>query len=277
MKNQFKILTIIALLVFSFKGVLAQQQLNDYKYVIVQEVFSCQKSANDFRLNELTKFLLQKQDFTVFLASEEIPDDVAKNNCLALFVDVTEENSTFKTKLKLVFKDCRSKDVYTTAEGVSREKEFKKSYNIALRAAVKTFASFKHAYNTNNQEFEVVVEKTEMPEPKPVIQPKPKIKEAVVVKTPKTSVRNEQKTEEKEINSNKTSNSLKAELIPGSVFSYKLKNNKTETVYTILFSGKEDIYIVKGQDALIYKMNNVWVIADYKDKDLQIKTLDIQF
>ena len=277
MKNQFKILTIIALLVFSFKGVLAQQQLNDYKYVIVQEVFSCQKSANDFRLNELTKFLLQKQDFTVFLASEEIPDDVAKNNCLALFVDVTEEKSTFKTKLKLVFKDCRSNVVYTTTEGVSREKVFKTAYNLALRAAVKTFASFKHAYNTNNQEFEVVVEKTEMPEPKPVIQPKPKIKEAVVVKTPKTSVRNEQKTEEKEINSNKTSNSLKAELIPGSVFSYKLKNNKTETVYTILFSGKEDIYIVKGQDALIYKMNNVWVIADYKDKDLQIKTLDIQF
>lgn len=277
MKNQFRILTIIALLVFSFKGVFAQQQLNDYKYVIVQEVFSCQKSANDFRLNELTKFLLQKQDFTVFLASEEIPDDVAKNNCLALFVDVTEEKSTFKTKLKLVFKDCRSNVVYTTTEGVSREKVFKTAYNLALRAAVKTFASFKHAYNANNQEFEVVVEKTEMPEPKPVIQPKPKIKEAVVVKTPKTSVRNEQKTEEKEINSNKTSNSLKAELIPGSVFSYKLKNNKTETVYTILFSGKEDIYIVKGQDALIYKMNNVWVIADYKDKDLQIKTLDIQF
>jgi hypothetical protein len=38
----------------------SQRNVNDYKYVIVPEKFDFQKEPNQFKLNQLTKFLLKK-------------------------------------------------------------------------------------------------------------------------------------------------------------------------------------------------------------------------
>ena len=43
----------------------AQSNLNDYKYVLVPEKFDFLKSNDQYQLNSLTKFLLQKKGFTV--------------------------------------------------------------------------------------------------------------------------------------------------------------------------------------------------------------------
>jgi len=271
MKIQFKIITVIAIFLFSIKGLVAQDQLNDYKYVIVPEQFACQKRANSYQLNGLTKFLLEKRNFKAILTADEFPGDLAANNCLALFADVIENNNMFKTKLKVVFKDCKNQVIFTTQEGVSKDKDFKVSYNKALRNAIKTLGNYQYNYTKKKSEPEVVSEvkpKQEMVKPERdrlPIEAKP---------APKTIDKNIEVKSQPKLSKLDV---LKAELITGTVFSYLLKNSKDETVYTILFSGKEDLYMVKGQDAMIYKMNNNWVIAEYSGNDLKVSTLDIKF
>ncbi|MEO7283639.1 hypothetical protein [Gelidibacter sp.] len=45
----------------------------------------------------------------------------------------------------------------------------------------------------------------------------------------------------------------------------------------MVFSGKEDVYIVKGQDAIVYKMNNAWIISTANDSGVSMKTLNVKF
>jgi len=261
MKLKYKITSILFLLLNLSFGLYAQSELNDYKYVVVPEQFSCQKKPNNYRLNGLTKFLLEKQNFTVFLDSEQLPTDAANNGCLVLYTDVTEDSSMFKTKLKINFKNCKNQVVFTSQEGVSRDKEYKVAYNVALRNTIKTFETFKHNYSASAKTQPVVVNK-------PVKETIPDIQEAEST--------NIETKETVDFNSDNI-DIFEAELIQGKVFSYHLKNIKGEIIYTILFYGKEDLYLVKGEEALIYKINNHWVLAEYIDDNLQIKKIHIKF
>lgn len=66
MKFQHKTTTLVIFL-FTFSIALnAQEQLNDYKYIVVQEQFSCQKKANDYQLNGLTQFYYRNKILKFF-------------------------------------------------------------------------------------------------------------------------------------------------------------------------------------------------------------------
>ncbi|WAC03599.1 hypothetical protein N7U66_09080 [Lacinutrix neustonica] len=43
------------------------------------------------------------------------------------------------------------------------------------------------------------------------------------------------------------------------------------------FLGKEDVFIVKNENALIYKKNNAWIMAQFVENNLQTNAIDIQF
>ena len=55
---------IITLILLTFYFVTSAQTVNDYKYVVVDNQYDFQKSANEFRLNELMVFELEKYGFT---------------------------------------------------------------------------------------------------------------------------------------------------------------------------------------------------------------------
>jgi len=79
-------------------------------------------------------------------------------------------------------------------------------------------------------------------------------------------------------NIERSSDKLKAELISGKALAYDLVNIDGKTVHTILYSGKEDVYLVKDKNALIYKLNGNWVYAIYlDDNSLEVKALEIIF
>ncbi|QXP59888.1 hypothetical protein [Olleya sp. HaHaR_3_96] len=263
MKFQHKIvLAFLFLLSFSIT-LNAQKQLNDYKYIVVPEQFSCQKKANDYQLNGLTQFLLQKQNFIVFLDSEDLPEDAANNGCLVVYADVTEDSSMFKTKLKISFRNCKNESVFTSEEGVSRDKIYKVAYNVALRNTIKTFQTFTHNYKEKTVAQNDVVQKDK---PDTIVKSD--------VSTPNLLVN----TTPNDVSSQVSGKEVyTADLISGSVVSYHLKNNSNTTVYTILYSGKEDVYFVKGSEAVVYKMNSQWVLAEYINDNLKVKNIEITF
>ena len=270
-----KYIKILSLFLLTFYWpVHAQEQLNNYKYIVVPQQFEFQKEPGQYRVNGLTKFLLEKQNFTVLMDTDNLPDDAAKNNCLVLKTNVIDDSSLFKTKLTFQFKDCQGNVVYTSTEGSSREKKYLVAYNEAVREALSSLANFKHTYQVkedDNQVEEVIV------------TPLPKVKEVQdVVVADEKEVEEEIEAEvevvtstSKETSANSKTDVLKAE--PFDVINYRLKNETGETVYTILYSGKEDLYIVKGKDAVIYKINNNWVIVTNTNGTLQMKSINIRF
>ncbi|WP_142526940.1 hypothetical protein [Pedobacter westerhofensis] len=137
--------TLLFLVLLSISGY-AQNTINNYKYVIVPEKFSFLKQNDQYKLNTLTKALLQDKGFTVYFDNAELPTEIANNKCSALTADLLEKNTMFSTNLTLLLKDCYGKTVFETKQGKSREKEYTVSYNLALRDAFSSLSDTPYAY-----------------------------------------------------------------------------------------------------------------------------------
>ena len=134
---------------FAFMGFLSStfgQDLNSYKYVLVPSGYEFLKEPNQFQLNELTKFLFEKQGFEAYLENEELPEELDQNRCKALFANVKNNSRLFSTKLVVVLKDCKNNEVFISEEGSSREKDYKTAYHEALRNAFESFAALNYKY-----------------------------------------------------------------------------------------------------------------------------------
>lgn len=142
MKNTYILLFFIITTI-----ALGQTSVNDYKYAIVSSRFTFQSKNDEYRLNTLTKMFLEQYGFIAFLDTDEMPEELVNSNCNKLFVDVISTGNFIKTKLKITLKDCKKNILYTTNEGTSREKEFDKSYNFALREALQSFKILNYKYN----------------------------------------------------------------------------------------------------------------------------------
>jgi hypothetical protein len=123
----------ILFLLFFSSSIVAQE---NYENIIIPSKFSFFNEANKFNLNVLTKSFFEKEGYIVFYDTDNLPRDIASDRCQALLVDVIENNSLFKTRLKVVIKDCTNEVVYESIEAESREKDLQKAYTITLRDAL---------------------------------------------------------------------------------------------------------------------------------------------
>ena len=96
MKTKFSIFLLVLSVHMSS---LAQSIINDYKYVTVAEKFDFLKSKNQYKLNDLTSFLLTKSGFMVLNAADNKPQDLYQNNCLGLNANIINTKGFLKTKL----------------------------------------------------------------------------------------------------------------------------------------------------------------------------------
>ncbi|GAA4271328.1 hypothetical protein U6A24_05465 [Aquimarina gracilis] len=136
---------IIFLISSSF--IFGQKDVSDHKYVIVPKGYVFLGEEDAYQLNSLTKFLFNKYGFTTFMEGEELPEDLVNNGCMALRADVVKNPGLFVTKLVVQLKDCSNTLVFSSSEGTSREKEFKKAYHEALRNAFKEVQKLNYKYN----------------------------------------------------------------------------------------------------------------------------------
>ena len=140
-----KIITIAIL--FIVQTSFAQQQVNNYKYIIVPTQYNFQSSENQYQVNALTKFLFEKYGFTTYMSNEEYPTDLVKNPCLALKSNVVNIKSLLSTKVKIELVDCNNKVIFATDEAKTKEKEYKKAYYQAIRKAFKEIEELRYMYN----------------------------------------------------------------------------------------------------------------------------------
>ena len=285
---------IIFLLLFVIISASGQSSLNNYKYVIVPKKFDFLKEADQYQLNSLTKFLLDKENFTTFFDDESFPEDLVKDRCLALEANVIDDSGLFKTKLTLQLEDCRKNILFTSRQGDSKEKEYQKAYYESLREAFQTFQTINYAYNPQQRVIQDNVKPVkqpvlqELPEEKPVntdpiskviSEPKLELEKPVSPEPPQKEEPEvievvkpvETRSVEKE---SVLSDILYAQIFPNG---FQLVDSSPKVVYTIYYSGKKDVFIVKGKDALIYKLNDTWVYAENKGDKLDVNSIKIKF
>src|SRR5690606_26113933 len=91
-------------------------------------------------------FLFGKYGFTAYMADEEFPADLNANRCAALYADVEKHKAFLNTKLQVHLRDCNNKLVWSSEIGQSREKEYDKVYNLALRDAFNSLENVEYKF-----------------------------------------------------------------------------------------------------------------------------------
>jgi len=157
MKKMKKIILIVCIL-FSVHN-FAQSKLNNYKYILVPNQFEFQRSADRYQINSLTKFLFNKAGFTVFLTNESFPNDLAQNRCDALTTRLINSPNLLSTRVTIALVDCNNNVVFTTRQGKSRLKDYRKAYNEAIRAAFKDIENVNYQYKPLAKPEKIVVVK----------------------------------------------------------------------------------------------------------------------
>ena len=114
---------------------LAQKTLSDYSFVVVPDEFEFLSKANQYQLNDMAKYYLTKNGFNTYYFSE-LP---SVDNCDGLWADVESISGFTRTKILVILKDCKGIEVYRSQPGASKQKEYKKSYQDALRKAFLSF------------------------------------------------------------------------------------------------------------------------------------------
>ncbi len=285
----------LLLVVFGVTTIISngQNDVNGYKYILVPRKFDFQKEENKHQLNSLTKFLFNKEGFIALFEDEKAPQDLYNNPCLALKAKVYNKSNMFTTKVNIGLIDCRNNEVFTSSEGKSKIKEFKKAYHQATRKAFESVKALDYAYDSNasiqakvvveeeDPIIEEVVEKPvvntptieeaskEIDEVKEVVE----IEEAIEEKKSEISAKeiSEVKIEEKEVISTDV---LYAQTKP---YGFQLVDSTPKVVYVLQKSSMKDVYILKNNNGIVHKENNKWIAEFYENGALVRKELTIKF
>ncbi|TXE09819.1 hypothetical protein FUA26_10040 [Seonamhaeicola algicola] len=284
---KFKFISILVTCLL-FTSVYAQQNLNNYKYIIVPNKFDFLKEKNQYQLNGLAQFLFNKYGFTAIMEGEEYPDDLKFNRCLGLRSDVLKDSGMFKTKLQVELKDCNDRVVYTSPVGESREKEYDKAYNLALRAAFNHIANLNYTYKPSEAITSISTvakaqpqnssEKNEVSKEIEALKAeieslKTSKKQVAEVNTPTQTPTETPKVTTK-VEQQPTSNVLYAQAIENG---FQLVDSSPKVVYKIKATGLNNVYLVENTSAILYKKESVWVLEYYQNSQLKQETLNIKF
>ena len=276
-----KILSIIVVFLIT-ANLFSQSSLNNYKYIIIPKKYDFLKEADKFQLNSLTEFLFNKYGFQAFMESENYPDDLNADRCLALTSNVKEDSSIFKTKLQIELVNCNGLTIYTTQFGESREKDFSKAFSEALRNAFKELETINYKYvaiekgsvtvpkEANSQTSEVVSQIAEL---KAEIENLKQEKEKQVVAAPKEITAVSEAPNIPSSNGN-GSGVLYAQSIENG---FQLVDSTPKVIYKIKNTSMENMFLVEGKNATLYKKGDQWIMEYYENNVLKQDVLNIKF
>lgn len=238
---------LLLLLTYTFS--FAQEQ---YKYMIIPSKFPFFKEENKYNLNAMTKYFFEKEGFQVFYDTDALPDDLAKNRCLALFATAIENNTLFITKINFEIKDCQNTLLFTSDLGISREKDLKTANTLAFREALSSMSTklnFKTLENKTNNS---------------------------IVETKKNVVEETAITVEIETKNNVNTNKLFA--IPTSN-GYKLVDANPATIMVLFNTSVPTIFIAKKENiqGVLIKKNENWIFEYYEGEKLILEKVEVKF
>lgn len=232
--------------VFVTIPLLSQHKINNYKYIIIPEQFEFLNKPDQHQTSSLTKFLFNKNGYRAFLTSDEFPEDFAKDRCLALEVSVKKKSTFFNIKTILELKDCFDNVVFTSNEGVSKQKNYKKAYHEAIRKSFNSIKRINYKYVPLNK-----------------IEKKSPETNTVTVKTPTVKV-------------NTTKGIVKLYAQPKE-YGFQIVDTKPEVVFKALKTSIKNVYILKDKKGILYKNDNKWFVEYYLDGKKVIQQYQIKF
>jgi len=272
--------------------VFAQQTVNHYKYVIIPQKYEFLKTKNQHQLNTLTKFLFKKEGFTALFNADRKPQDLKNDPCLGLLANVRSNSGMFTTKLHIELTNCNNEIVFTSTEGKSKVKDYRKAYHEALRNTFKSIAALDYTYNPNattelkpipddglkkieNTDMETASKKIEQLEEivaQEVISEEAPVTETVHLKTlpspPSKPIYKEEETLISDVNT------LYAQ---ANGLGYQLVDSTPKVVYVLLESARKHVYFLRNKRGIVYKENEQWIVEYYDLDTLIRKGLTIKF
>lgn len=225
---------------------------SNYEVIIVPKKFSFLKEDNKYNLNSLTKSFFETEGFKVYYAEDNLPKEIANNRCNALFADVVANNGLFTSRLEVVLTDCQNNVVFTSAEGSSREKEYHKAYNEALRIALTSLRGSLKIKNPNTLDNTNDVSVV-------------KVKEVIEITEPSIA---------------ETKTFKKGELYALPISNgYKIVDSTPTIVYLVQKTSNESVFIAsKGEiNGVFMKKINGWFFEYYQNETLVSEKVEVKF
>ena len=280
-----KIVSILIICCFALLKVNSQTEVNSYKYIIVPLQYKFLKGENKYRLNTLTKHLFLKSGYEVYYDKQLIPADLFEDRCLAMYADVNEIDRGFRiTNLEIELRDCKGELILKSDLGRSGINNHEKRFTTALRNAYDTFSDrlfYQDTAKSTSTEEKVVDNKT---------SDKPLVKSDVtldvyenskkVVETKDTNEKEAESTteitagEQETVEEASDNEILYAQEVDNG---YQLVNSESKVVMVLLKTGLDDVFNVKGNDAIIFKKDGVWMYSENKENGVKLKPLNIKF
>jgi hypothetical protein len=222
-------------------SIVFSQKLDSYKYALVPSRYDFLSEKNEYRLNELTKMVMEKYNFVTFYDTDVLPKDCNELN--TVYVTLDKKSTAFTTSLRIILKNASGRQLFTTKEGSSREKEFAKAYYAALSDASSTMETLNHNYSENQSpsKKEVVshvVENFDAPKETPL--------------------------------------SLYAQSIPNG---YQLIDATPKIILRIYTTSRSDVFVAKKelQEGIVFKKGEEWFFEFYSGDKLYSEKLNIKF
>jgi hypothetical protein len=236
MKNIFIFLCVL----ISFYSALGQERkVENYKYIIVPNKLDFFNEIDQYQTSSLLQFLLHKNGFTVILDSEQYPLELRADLCKALTANIIKEASLFKTSIHLELKDCFNQVVYTSNEGTSRLKDYKKSYQAAMRNLHSTMGAVTY---------------------------KPKITAERLIISKDAGIDS--------IESKDTRTILSPQIKENG---YQLLNADAKIIFEVLNTSLPNIFVVKDRNGILYKKGAYWLLEYFEGDKRIIEQFTIHF
>ena len=266
-------------------GFAAHGQLNDYKYIIVPKKFADFKGVNKYQTSTLVKYYFTQNGFTA-VYDDALPLDLATNRCLGLVAELLDESSMFSTTVIISLKDCKNVEVFRSAEGKSKVKEYDEAYKEAIQDAFSLFSGMNYQYQPKEEvakedapvtiSFKDDVKKVvEKPEEK-VIEQKSTLEEQVY-KSVEPRPSNITKAVEKSVESEPLSSDLLyAQPIEGG---YQLVDSTPKVVLKLQETSMDNLFLTQymGSSAMVFQKEGKWFLEYVENGGKQLKELNIKF
>ncbi|MDC6352647.1 hypothetical protein PP178_13880 [Zeaxanthinibacter sp. PT1] len=266
-------------------------QLNPYKYVIVPVQFEAFDKPNKYSSSTLVKYLLQQDGFKA-VYDNDLPADLAGNQCLGVNMHLEDNSGLFSTKLRFIFKDCNGAEVFATKMASNKIKEYQEAYTEAIREALRSLSVLGYTYEpaAGTQDkgitvsFKDDVRNIEETERKP-LKEKPVIQEA----TPEVQ-RYEDKRPVPSTYTKPGGVSTGSSKEDGDITTEVLYAQSTDTGYQLVDStpairvklyktSMPDVYLATYGElqGLVFERDGTWTWEYYLDGELVAKELQIKF
>lgn len=231
---------LLGLFFLSAHFVLGQSRVDAYQNILVPSRFDFQKKDHQYNLNVLTKMYLEKYGFKAYL-DQENPPEILRAPCQSLYVSVAKTGNFMKTKMQVFLLDCQKDTLYKSAIGISKEKDFNVSYNLALRQALHSLERLNYHYAPSAK----------------ALTPKEPIKSETL---PQKEVTAHLYTAHETVNG------------------YELLDKEQKVFMKLLKTSRADMFTAfkSGQQGVLILKNNTWFFEYYASEQLISEPIDAQ-